>query len=183
MVGGTPLKLRGVKPRPNCISICKQFAPLILRGARKPRVSGELLIQQFMYKPKDPKDNALHLLCLFLAEEMRMRSLSLGDAKEIARATLLHKNLIDNEEHMLRFMIELSKDYPQLKRFESKLAAYIERKSRSDAEKRVAQFVETIMETDQTLALTLLDDAINSDNSLEELSQKYPAFAEFLKNN
>src|SRR5262245_22806833 len=124
-----------------------------------------------MYKPKNPQDNALHQLCLFLAEEMRMRMISLGTAKEIAKHVLANKNLIDNEENMLKLMAEMSKDFPQLKRFEHKLALYIERKGKSDAEKKVAAFVESILDQNQNMALSILDDAINSDNSLEELSK------------
>ncbi len=136
-----------------------------------------------MYQPSDSKDNALHLLCLFLAEEMRMHMISLGAAKEIARSVIANANLIDNEEHMLRFVAEISKDYPQLKRFEQKLAIYIERQGKSDSEKLVAKFVESIVSSDQNLAMSILDDAINSDNSLDELKAKYPQFAKFLEEN
>src|SRR5207248_1254211 len=114
----------------------------------------------------DPKDNALHLLCLFLAEEMRMRSLSLGAGKEIARAVLSNKNLIDNEEHMLRLTLELAKDFPQLKRFEQKLAIYIERQSRSDAEKNVEFNEEQMRET-----VAMLESEILAENRLNKLAQ------------
>src|SRR4051812_21168925 len=133
-----------------------------------------------MYIAKNPKDNAVHLLCLFLAEEMRLRMISLGEAKQIATQVLIHKNLIDNEEHMLRLVMELSKDFPQLKKFEQKLAVYIERKTRSDAERKVTEFVATIMESDQNLAIQILDDAIDNNNSLEFLMKKYPQFTEYL---
>lgn len=136
-----------------------------------------------MYQSKNPKDNAAHLLCLFLAEEMRLRMISLGAAKEIARQVVAHKNLIDNEEHMLRFVMELSKDFPQLKKFEQKLVVYIERQSRSDAEKKVTEFVASILDKDQNLAIQILDDAIDTNNSLEVLMKKYPQFAEFLTQN
>jgi hypothetical protein len=128
----------------------------------------------------NPKDNAAHLFCLFLAEEMRMRAISLGVAKEMARAVVAHKNLIDNEEHLLRLILELAKDYPQLKKFEQKLAVYIERQGRTDAEKKVTEFVATIMDTDQNLAMQILDDAIDVNNNLDILKTKYPSFAEFL---
>ena len=134
-----------------------------------------------MYQPKNPKDAALNQLCLFLAEEMRIHTISLGEAKGIARQVLTNGNLIDNEEHLLRLMIELSKDYPQLKKFEKKLTIYIERTSRNEAEKKVTEFVQQFMDKNQDLALSILDDAINSGNSLEALSQKYPEFAEFIK--
>jgi hypothetical protein len=133
-----------------------------------------------MYQPTNPKDNAAQLLCLYLAEEMRMRAISPGEAKEIARALVAHKNLIDNEEHMLRFVIELSKDHPRLIQFEKKLALYLERKGRNDAEKKVTQFVAAILEEDQNLALAILDDAIDSNNSLTVLTKKYPQFAQYL---
>lgn len=127
-----------------------------------------------------PKNNSAHLFCLFLAEEMRLRRISLGEAKEMARAVVAHKNLIDNEEHLLKLVMELSKDFPELKKFEQKLAIYIEKKTRSDAEKKVTEFVALIMDTDQNLAMQILDDAIDSGNSLEKLGAKYPKFAEFL---
>ncbi|MBX4204683.1 MAG: hypothetical protein KW788_00670 [Candidatus Doudnabacteria bacterium] len=128
----------------------------------------------------NPKDNAAHLFCLFLAEEMRMRMISLGTAKEMARAVVAHKNLIDSEEHMLRLIMELAKDFPQLKKFEQKLAVYIERQGRSDAEKKVTEFVAGIMDTDQNLAMQVLEDAIDANNNLDILKNKYPKFAEFL---
>jgi hypothetical protein len=131
-------------------------------------------------KNLSPKDNSAHLFCLFLAEEMRQRSISLGEAKEMARAVVSHKNLIDNEEHLLHLVMELSKDFPQLKRFEQKLAIYIERKGRTEAERKVTEFVASIMDRDQNLAMQILDDAIDSGNSLEILMKKYPQFAEFL---
>ena len=128
-----------------------------------------------------PKDNAAHQFCLFLAEEMRMHTISLGEAKEMARAIVAHKNLIDNEEHLLRLVMELSKDYPQLKKFEQKLAVYIERQGRSEAEKKVTEFVANIMDADQNLAIAILSDAIDGNNNLDMLCNKYPKFAEFLK--
>lgn len=128
----------------------------------------------------NPKDNAAHLFCLFIAEEMRMHTVSLGEAKEIARALVAHQNLIDNEEHMLRLVMELSKDYPALKRFEKKIATYVDQKSRSESEKKVTEFVSAIMDTDQNLAMQILDDAISSGNSLDMLVAKYPKFSEFL---
>jgi len=127
-----------------------------------------------------PKDNSAHLLCLFLAEEMRMHTISLGEAKEIARAVVAHKNLIDNEEHMLHLIMELSKDYPQLKKFEKNLAVYIEKQSRSEGEKKVTEFVASIMDSDPAAAMKILEDAIDVANNLDILKSKYPKFAEFL---
>lgn len=134
-----------------------------------------------MSKKLNPKDNAAHLLCLFLAEEMRMRMISLGEAKEIARAVVAHKNLIDNEEHMLHLVLELSKDYPQLKKFEKRLTAYIESSSRTDAERLVTEFVAQIMDTDQNQAMRILEDAIDAGNNLDILKAKYPKFTDFLE--
>jgi len=136
-----------------------------------------------MTKEFSPKDNAAHLFCLYLAEEMRMRAISLGQAKEMARAVIAHKNLIDNEEHLLHLIMELSKDFPQLKKFEQKLASYIERQSRSEGERKVTEFVAEVMATDQNLAMRILEDAIDSSNNLDILKSKYPKFAEFLTNN
>ena len=133
-----------------------------------------------MTKKLTPKDNSAHLFCLFLAEEMRMHTVSLGEAKEMARAVVAHKNLIDNEEHMLRLIIELSKDFPQLKKFEKKLATNIEKQGRSDAEKKVTEFVSIIMDTDSNLAMKILEDAIDASNNLDILKSKYSKFAEFL---
>jgi hypothetical protein len=133
-----------------------------------------------MYVSKDSKDNAGHLVCLFLAEEMRQHTISLGEAKQIARAIVLHKNLIDSEEHLLHLIMELSKDYPQLKKFEQKLVIYIEKQSRSESEKKITEFVASIMDQDQNLAMKILEDAIDAHNNLETLSQKYPKFAEFI---
>ena len=133
-----------------------------------------------MSKHLNPKDNAAHLFCLFLAEEMRQRTISLGEAKEMARALVAHKNLIDNEEHMLHLILELSKDFPQLKRFEQKLAIYIEKQSRSVAERKITEFVAAIMDRDQNLAMQILEDAIDSRHNLDILKSKYPAFKEFL---
>jgi hypothetical protein len=127
-----------------------------------------------------PKDNAAHLFCLYLAEEMRVHTISLGEAKEITRAIVAHKNLIDNEEHMLRLVMELSKDYPRLKKFEQSLAVYLERKGRTESEKKVTEFVATIMDTDPNTAMQILDDAIDSHNNLDILKSKYPKFAEFM---
>ncbi|MBX4191860.1 MAG: hypothetical protein KW804_03610 [Candidatus Doudnabacteria bacterium] len=127
-----------------------------------------------------PKDNAAHLFCLYLAEEMRQRTISLGEAKELARAVVAHKNLIDNEEHLLRLVMELSKDFPRLKKFEQSLAVYIKRKGRTIGEKLVTEFVASIMDTDQNLSMQILEDAIDANNNLDILKSKYPKFAEFL---
>jgi hypothetical protein len=134
-----------------------------------------------MNQKLNPKDNSAQLFCLFLAEEMRLRVISLGEAKQIAKQVVAHKNLIDNEEHLLRLVMELSKDFPQLKKFEKKLATYIETSTRSDAERKVTEFVAQIMDTDQSLAMKILEDAIDASNNLDILKSKYPKFAEFLQ--
>lgn len=126
-------------------------------------------------------ENAAKLLCLFMAEEMRMRMMSLGEAKEIAAAYVKHKKLIDNEEHMLRLTIELSKDFASLKRFEKKLAYYIEKQSRTDGEKQITEFVATIMDSDPQTAMGILSDAIDENNNIEKLKIKYPNFAQFIE--
>jgi hypothetical protein len=127
-----------------------------------------------------PRDNAAHLFCLFLAEEMRQHTVSLGEAKEMARAVVKNKNLIDNEEHLLGLIMELSKDFPQLKKFELRLASYIEKQSRDEGERKVVAFVATVMDTDQNLAMQILEDAIDQKHNLDILKTKYPKFAEFL---
>ena len=128
----------------------------------------------------DPKENAAMMLSLFLAEEMRMHKVSLGEAKEIARGFVTHKNLIDNEEHMLRLTIELSKDFPALKRFEKKLVDYIEVQDQTEGEKKITEFVAGIMDTDPNLAMQILEDAISDNNNLDLIKQKYPQFADYL---
>ncbi|HEX5429703.1 MAG TPA: hypothetical protein VFX17_01310 [Patescibacteria group bacterium] len=134
-------------------------------------------------KKLNPKDNAAHLFCLFLAEEMRKRTISLGQAKEMARAVVAHKNLVDNEEHMLRLVIELSKDFPQLKNFEKKLAEYIEKTTRSKQELLITEFVSQIMDSDPNQAMRILDDAIESSYNLDALKAKYPELGQFLNQN
>lgn len=129
------------------------------------------------------KNQFAYMVCLFLAEGMRTRKISLKRAGEIAEKVLANINLIDTEEDFLKLIKELSKDFEELLMLENKVLKQRSLDMKRDMEVKVREFSIQVLPTNPKLALLILEKAAENDASLESLAQTFPEFAEYLKKN
>ena len=126
------------------------------------------------------KEEYAKSVCLFLAELLRTRKITLARAAEIAQKVLDHINLIDTEADFLKLIKEMTYDFEELFRLEERVIMHMETGRRQQMEDKVREFVIMVMVTDSSLALSVLQAAINEEAKLEDLCGKFPQFKEFL---
>lgn len=126
------------------------------------------------------KEEHAKLICMFLAEQLRVNKISLRRAAEIAQKVLNNMNLIDSEQDLLVFIRDLSKDFEELIKLEDRVFFWKQANERKDLESSVRAYVIETIYKDPDLALKILNEAIKDEAKLEDLKQKFPSFAEFL---
>lgn len=125
------------------------------------------------------KEQYAKAVSMFLAEMLRTRKIGLTRSAEIAQKVIDNINLIDNEEHFLSFIKELSKDFEELFKLEKIVLKDLKVTQRHNMEEKVREYAITIMATDTKLALSILVEAIREDIQMEDLFNKFPGFREF----
>jgi hypothetical protein len=133
--------------------------------------------------PLTSKEQYAQMVCLFLAEGLRTRRISLQRAAEIAEKFLQNLNLLDTENDFLSLIKELSKDFDELSVLETKVAKSKETTEKRKLEALVKEFVIGILATDVKMAMNILQDASIGDAQLRDLGAKYPAFKNYLGKN
>jgi len=126
------------------------------------------------------KDQYAKSVCFFLAEEIRVKQMSLPRAAEIAQKVVDNLNLIDSEQDFLRFIKELSKDFEELFQLQERIQMDIHISTRKNLENKVREFVANILPQDTNLALRLLQEAIKDEINTDDLCKKFPEFQQFL---
>lgn len=122
------------------------------------------------------KDEYAKMVCLFLAEGLRTRRVSLKNAADIAGKVLVHLNLLDTEADFLKLVKELAKDFDELLLLERKLVNQQVRSEKKKLEAQVKEFAIKKLTTDPSAALAILEDAAEGDVTAESLAVKYPEF-------
>jgi hypothetical protein len=125
--------------------------------------------------PNSKNDFARHI-SLFLAELLRTRKIDLERAAEIAQKVVENINLIDNENHFLQFVKELTLDFDELFPFEERVHMHLHVGERRDLERRVRSYAVHIMSTDLNQSLAILQEAIKDEINLDQLYSKFPQF-------
>jgi signal transduction histidine kinase len=130
-----------------------------------------------------PKEQYAQMVCLFLAEALRTRRISLQRAAEIAEKFLQNLSLLDTENDFLSLIKELAKDFDELDVLESRVAKSKETTEKRRLESLVKEFVIGILATDVKMAMSILQDASTDNAKLSDLGAKYPAFKNYLSKN
>ena len=131
------------------------------------------------------KEEYAKSVCFFLAELLRTRKITLRRSAEIAQKIIDHINLIDSEEDFLRLIKDMTYDFEELSRLESRVNMHMQVSKRHMMEDEVREFVVNVMGKDARLALSILQTAVSENASVEDLCEKFPQFKEFIqiKNN
>ena len=127
------------------------------------------------------KEQYARSICFFLAEQLRVRRVSLARAAEIAQKVMDNLNLIDTEQDFLRFIKALSQDFEELNQLQDRVFMSIHISARRDLETKVREFVVNILPQDTSLVLQILGEAIKDDVKVEDLCLKFPQFKQFLE--
>ncbi|MBI2355658.1 MAG: hypothetical protein HYV13_00440 [Candidatus Doudnabacteria bacterium] len=127
------------------------------------------------------KEQYAKLVCLFLAEQLRVKRISLRRAADIAQKVTENLSLIDSEQDFLRLIKELSNDFEELFTFEERVFFWVHTNERNNLEATVRAFAIETIPQDPKLALDVMLAAINDETRLDDLKQKFPSFAQFLE--
>lgn len=129
------------------------------------------------------KEEYAKSVCLFLAELLRTRKISLQRAAEIAQKVVDHVNLLDTEADFLKLIKELTYDFEELFKLEQRVMMHMETSKRLELENRVREFVIGVMGYDPNLALSVLQAAISEQTDMTNMCAKFPQFKEFIEHN
>lgn len=119
------------------------------------------------------------MFCMFLAEGLRSRRISLKRSADIAEHFLKHANLLHNELDFLALVRELTKDFEELLIFENQMVKNRERADKRSLDSLVKDFVVSTLPKNPELSLGILQDAASGTFDLERLKAKYPDFSKF----
>lgn len=119
-------------------------------------------------------------VCLFLAEQIRIRKITLKRAAEIAQKVVAHMNLLDTEHDFLQLIKELTKDFDELVKLEEHVFLHAKMSERNDMEHHVKDFVVSILSRDSKLALQILTDATADGADYQKLLEKFPEFNDYM---
>jgi hypothetical protein len=131
-------------------------------------------------KLKNKSDYA-QAVCLFLAEGLRTRKITLKRAADISQKVATHLNLLDTERDFLKLVKELAIDFEELIRLEQRVHVYIQSDDRTRMEHKVKEFAISIMPQDTESALAIMESASKDGVSIDMLASKFPKFKEFIQ--
>lgn len=127
------------------------------------------------------KEHYAKMVCLFLAEGIRTRKITLKRSAEIAEKVLLHLSLLDTEKDFLALVKELAKDFDEIIDLEGRIIRQDTINLKRHMEEIVKEFAVSIMASNSHLALDILQEATHDAATLEALAKKFPEFNNFLK--
>lgn len=126
------------------------------------------------------KEQFAKSVCLFLAEMLRTRKVTLHRGAEIARAMVLKLDEIETEEDFLRLTRELEYEFQELVALSHDLVFHQEVSRRQQMEQLVRAFVIHDLPGNPRQAVLIMEKALEPACSLEELATLFPDFAEFV---
>ncbi|OGE87678.1 MAG: hypothetical protein A3J07_03110 [Candidatus Doudnabacteria bacterium RIFCSPLOWO2_02_FULL_49_13] len=127
------------------------------------------------------KEEYAKQICLFLAELLRTRKISLKRAAEIAERVIQNINLIDSEAQFLGLIKELTSDFQELFNLNGRISFRIDVNKRLLMENQVREFVVSFLARDVKLALAVLEEAVKENAGVDNLYLKFPQFEEFIQ--
>ncbi|HEV8601163.1 MAG TPA: hypothetical protein VGQ87_01030 [Patescibacteria group bacterium] len=128
------------------------------------------------------KEQYAKTVCLFLAEQLRVKKIGLKRAADIAQKVVFNINLMDTEADFLRFVKELSKDFDELFRLEDRVFFNMIADERKQMENMVRNFAIQILSEDPKMALDIMLEAIKEESKVETLAAKFPKFNDYIRN-
>ncbi|MEO8065262.1 MAG: hypothetical protein ABI643_00210 [Candidatus Doudnabacteria bacterium] len=140
-------------------------------------------MQETNVNKSKPNDQYAKSVCYFLAEQLRVRNISLQRAAEIAQKVVDNINLIDNEQVFLKLIMDLTKDFDELFPLTERIQMSIHISERKLLEGEVLEFVEDILPVDTHTALRILQEAVKAQINKDVLRQEFPQFSQFLEKN
>ena len=132
-------------------------------------------------KSDNNKEQYARAVSLFLAEELRVRKISLPRAAEIAQKVVENINLIDSEARFLGFIKEISSDFEELFQLQERIDMHMKYNARREFEEQVREFAILTLSNDAALASQVLQEAVNENSEINQLCAKFPQFASFIK--
>lgn len=129
---------------------------------------------------QNSKEQYAKLTCLFLAEQLRVKKISLRRAADIAQKVVVNINLVDSESDFLRLIKELSKDFEELYTLEERVFFWMHANERRKLESSVRAFAIEVFPQNPKLALDVMLEAIKDEVRLDDLRQKFPLFTKYL---
>lgn len=133
--------------------------------------------------PNQSKEEYAKIVCLFLAELLRTRKITLTRAAEICQKVTDNLNLVDSEEHFLSLVKQLSSDFEELFHLQALVNMHAAVSQRLDLEEKVRAFVISTLVQDSHLAMEILQEAVKVDIRLPDLCHKFPQFQKFININ
>lgn len=130
----------------------------------------------------DPKEEYAKITCLFLAEQLRIRRITLKRVGEIAEKVARHINLINTERDFAALINELSKDFEELLMLGERLQFRLSVDDRKKNEQLIKQFAIFMLPQDSHLALSVMQEAAKEPFDFNLLLSKFPNFKQFIEN-
>lgn len=119
-------------------------------------------------------------MCLFLAEMLRTRRVSLRRGADIAAAIVVKLDQIQSEAEFLQLVKQLEYEFQELQHLEQDLTFYHKVSQREKLEKLVREFAIQNLPDDPHRAVALMEEALLPGVELSELTKNFPDFGEFV---
>ncbi|MGE5298330.1 MAG: hypothetical protein ACM3KM_04155 [Acidobacteriaceae bacterium] len=128
------------------------------------------------------KEDYAKLVCLFLAEGLLTREIRLERAADIAEKVVTNINLLDSEFDFLKLIKDISKDFEEVTRLESKVKRIVRCQVHTETEAKVKEFAVFTLRTNPKLALTIMQETVRNNPDLNQLAEKFQEFKQYLLN-
>lgn len=126
------------------------------------------------------KEKLSKAVCLFLAEMLRTRSMSLERSAEIAAGIVEQLDEIQNEMHFLEVVREMEYEFQELKQLERDLVFYNQVGERERMEEVVRQYAINYLPDNPEAAVEIMEKALLSGTTLDDLIHEFPEFEKFV---
>lgn len=126
-----------------------------------------------------PQEQLARSVCDFLSEMLRTKQVSLERGAEIASAVTHRLQTIRSESDFLDAVRELEFDFQELHALHSELQMHSRLSDRQSMEHLVRLYAADILVRDPKGAVTIMEEALRPDVTLDWLLRKYPAFNQF----
>lgn len=120
-------------------------------------------------------------VCLFLAELLRTRKITLQRAAEIAEKVVQNINLIDSEAQFLTLIKDLTAEFTELFYLGERIHMHLGMSQRLLMESQVREFVINFLTRDIALAFNVLQEAVKDSVQTNDLCVKFPPFRQFIE--
>jgi len=127
------------------------------------------------------QESLARVVCLFLAEMLRTREVSLKRGAEIAERIVVKLSEVETEQHFLEIIKRLEYDFQELRHLHRDLIFYHEVSDREMMEKLVREFAIQQLPNEPQRAVGLMEQALKPEISLRDLTNDHPGFAEFVE--